>query len=168
MNGKSLGVKKNNETDPKTAHALRWADVKFEPGKIEAVARTGGKEVARRVIETAGKAVRLEAAAENADGWKGDGQDLLYVHVTAVDEAGRRVRAAADSVKFEVSGAATLLAVDDGDERTDLLFRNVDEKQLRDGSLLVILRSKGQPGEVTLKATSAAFAPLALGLKTQR
>ena len=112
--------------------------------------------------------MRLEAAAENADDWKGDGQDLLYVHVTAVDEAGRRVRAAADSVKFEVSGAATLLAVDDGDERTDLLFRNVDEKQLRDGSLLVILRSKGQPGEVTLKATSAAFAPLALGLKTQR
>ena len=39
---------------------------------------------------------------------------------------------------------------------------------LRDGSLLVILRSKAQPGEVTLKATSAAFAPLALGLKTQR
>ncbi|MBO6121907.1 MAG: hypothetical protein J6Q49_08630, partial [Kiritimatiellae bacterium] len=62
----------------------------------------------------------------------------------------------------------TLLAVDDGDERTDLLFRNVDEKPLRDGSLLVILRSKGQPGEVTLKATSAAFAPLALDLKNKR
>ena len=58
--------------------------------------------------------------------------------------------------------------MDDGDERTNLLFRNIDEKPLRDGSLLVILRSKGQPGEVTLKATSAAFAPLALGLKTQR
>ncbi len=168
VNGKSLGVKKNNETDPKTAHALRWTDVKYEPGRIEAVARTGGKEVARRVIETAGKAVRLEAVVENAEDWKGDGQDLLYVHVTAVDEAERRVRAAADSVKFEVSGAATLLAVDDGDERTDFLFRNVDEKPLRDGSLLVILRSKGQPGEVTLKATSAAFAPLSLALKTQR
>ena len=88
------------------------------------------------------------------------------MHVTAVDEAGRRVRAAADSVKFEVSGAATLLAVDDGDERTDLLFRNIDEKQLRDGSLLVILRSKGQPGEVMLKATSAAFAPLAMDFAT--
>ena len=78
------------------------------------------------------------------------------------------MRAAADSVKFEVSGAATLLAVDDGDERTGLLFRNVNEKPLRDGSLLVILRSKAQPGAVTLKASSAAFAPLALGLTTQQ
>ena len=83
------------------------------------------------------------------------------------DEAGRRVRAAADSVKFEVSGAAMLLAVDDGDERTGLLFRNVDEKSLRDGSLLVILRSKAQPGAVTLKATSAAFVPLALDVQTK-
>ena len=78
------------------------------------------------------------------------------------------MRAAADSVKFEVSGAATLLAVDDGDESTDLLFRDVDEKPLRAGSLLVILRSKAEPGAATLKATSAAFAPLALELKTVR
>ena len=168
LGGTSPGKISKNPASRLDRDRLRWTDVKYEPGRIEAVARTGGKEVARRTLETADKAVRLEAAAENADDWKGDGQDLLYVHVTAVDEAGRRVRAAADAVKFEVSGAATLLAVDDGDERTDLLFRNVNEKALRDGSLLVILRSKGQPGEVTLKVTSAAFAPLALDLKTQR
>lgn len=166
VNGQSLGVRKNNETDPKTAHALRWTDVTYAPGRIEAVARTGGKEVARRVIETAGPAVRFAAAAENAADWKGDGQDLLYVRVTAVDAAGRRVRAAKDAVAFEVSGAATLLAVDDGDERTDKLFRNVNEKPLRDGSLLVILRAKAQPGAVKLTATSAAFAPLVMDFAT--
>jgi hypothetical protein len=47
-------------------------------------------------------------------------------------------------------------------------FRNVYEKPLRGGSLLVILRSKTQPGALTLKATSAAFAPLSLELKTKR
>ena len=126
----------------------------MDDGRIEAVARTGGKEVARRVIETAGKAVRLEMTAENADDWKRDGQDLLYVRITAVDEAGRRVRAATDAVRFEVSGAATLLAVDDGDECTDMLFRNVNEKPLRDGSLLVILRSMSEKNMVTLTAKS--------------
>lgn len=168
VNGKSLGVRKNNDTDPKTAHALRWADVKYEPGKIEAVARTGGAEVARRAIETAGKAVRLVAVAENPEDWKGDGMDLQYVRVMAVDEAGRRVRSANDAVKFSVEGPATLVAVDDGDERTDFLFRNVDEKPLRAGSLLVILRSKAQPGKVTLTASSDAFAPLALELQTNK
>ena len=86
--------------------------------------------------------------------------------MTAVDAAGRRLLTANADVTFEVSGAATLLAVDDGDERTDTLFRNVNEKPLRDGSLLVILRAKAQPGAVKLTATSAAFAPLAMDFAT--
>ena len=56
----------------------------------------------------------------------------------------------------------------DGKSLTLEEFQGSDTLMNRDGSLLVILRSKGQPGAVTLKATSAAFAPLALGLKTQR
>lgn len=100
------------------------------------------------------------------DGWKGDGLDLQYVRVTAVDAEGRRVRSARDSVKFAVSGAATLLAVDDGDPNTDLLFKNVDEKPLMDGSLLVILRAKPAVGAVTLTATAAHLPPLTVELKT--
>ena len=157
VNGRSLGTKKNNETDPRTAHALRWTNVKYEKGKIEAVARTDGRETARRVIETAGEAVRLEIAAESPGDWKGDGNDLLYVRVRAVDGEGRLVRSAAAPVTFKVDGAATLLAVDDGDANTDLLFRNVPTKNLKDGALLAILRSKAQKGKVTLEVSSPSF-----------
>ena len=157
VNGKSLGVRKNNETDPKTAHALRWANVAYENGKIEAIARTGGKEVARRVIETADEAMRLEVSAENPDNWRGDGNDLLYVRVRAVDAQGRLVRNSTAQVTFKVEGAATLLAVDDGDANTGLLFRNVPAKNLKDGTLLAILRAKAQKGNVALEVSSPSF-----------
>lgn len=166
VNGKSLGVRKNNETDPESAHMLAWRDVEYAPGKIEAVARTGGKEVARRVLETAGPAVRLEAAAENAGDWKGNGQDLFYVRVTAVDAAGRPVRAVKDMVKFSVSGAATLVAVDDGDEYTPLLFHGVDAKPMHNGSLLAILRAKRESGEVKLVVESPAFPAVSCEFQT--
>ena len=166
VNGKSVGVKKNDRGNMKEANAIRWADVPYEAGAVTAVARMGGKEVARHTIETSGPAVRLVAEVEDPDGWKGDGLDLQYVRVTAVDAEGRRVRSARDSVKFAVSGAATLLAVDDGDPNTDLLFKNVDEKPLMDGSLLVILRAKPAVGAVTLTATAAHLPPLTVDLKT--
>ena len=62
--------------------------------------------------------------------------------------------------------SATLLAVDDGDPNTDLLFKNVDEKPLMDGSLLAILRAKPSAGPVTLTATAAHLPPLTVELKT--
>jgi beta-galactosidase len=154
VNGKSLGPRKNDKSDPRAAHALRWTDVRYEPGKIEAVARTGGKEVARRVIETAGKAVRLDVVAENADDWKGDGMDLLYIRVYAVDADGRRVRCVSSRTSFVVDGPATLIAVDNGDHATDELFRGVSAKNMREGFVMAALRSKvGCKGvEVTVSA----------------
>ena len=157
VNGKSLGVRKNNETDPKSAHMLRWENVEYEPGEIEAVAKTGGDVVARCSLQTAGPAVRLEVVLENPGDWKADGQDLQYVRINAVDDHGRRVRSFCESVQFTVSGAATLLAVDDGDDNTSLLFRDVDAKPMREGSLLVILRSGATPGGVTLRAQSQSL-----------
>ena len=168
VNGKSLGVRKNNDTDPKTAHALRWTNVKYEPGKIEAVARTGGEIVARRALETAGRPVRLELLPENPGDWKADGQDLQFVRVMAVDAKGRRVRAFRESVRFTVAGAASLVAVDDGDHETPLLFRGVDAKPMRDGSLLAILRANTLPGPVALLASSQSLPDASLELSTAR
>lgn len=65
-----------------------------------------------------------------------------------------------------VGCAATLLAVDDGDPNTDLLFKGVDEKPLMDGSLLAILRAKPAVGAVTLTATAAHLPPLTVDLMT--
>ena len=50
LNGKSLGTQPNNIADPKARNQIRWNNVVYEPGYIEAVARTSGKVVARHRI----------------------------------------------------------------------------------------------------------------------
>ena len=65
LNGKSLGRKQNPVNDPKLRNQIRWNDIAYADGRLEAIAYTDGKPVARHKIETAGKAVRLIATPED-------------------------------------------------------------------------------------------------------
>ncbi len=66
--------------------------------------------------------------------------DLQYVKVYAVDNKGRVVPDTKDEVTFKVSGAARLIAVDNGDHFTDELFTG-NTKKLHKGFIMAILRS---------------------------
>ena len=100
-----------------------WKNVPYgNGGDIVAVARINGKEVARHKLETAGKATQFKLIAENANDWQADGMDLQYVRVYAVDSKGRMVPTFDQEVSFNVEGAATLKAVDNGDHSTNAVF----------------------------------------------
>lgn len=158
VNGKSLGRKVNNNTDPGTQHIVTWKDVPYgRGGSIEAVGYSGGREVARHRIETAGKAVALRVEAETPDSWEADGMDLQYLKVYAVDRKGRRVPDFSESVTVSVEGAASLLTLDDGDHYTELLSYGVDTKAMRGGFLQVILRSGRETGPVTVRLSSPSL-----------
>ena len=88
--------------------------------------------------------------------WRADGMDLQYLTVRAVDSKGRTVTADMSNVTISVEGAATLYSLDNGDHYTsDLFTSDIVTKQLYDGTLQVILRSRqGQPGKVTVRATA--------------
>ena len=154
VNGKSIGVQQNS-TDVKKRNVIFWKDIPFAPGKITAIARRGGKEVARHELETTGKAVALKIETENAD-WKADGMDLQYVKVYAVDSKGRKVPTATGELTFEVSGAARLIAVDNGDHSSDDLFGG-NKKALHKGFAMAILRSEQTAGTVKLKVTAVGL-----------
>lgn len=163
VNGKSVGVKKNT-MEPKSRNKIKWDDVKFEPGYIEAVAKTGGKVVARHRIETATDAVTLKAEADNA-GWKADGTDLQHVRVTAVDKKGRRVQGAANLLTFAVEGPAEIVGVINGDITSDELTVG-DSRKLYNGTATVILRSGRTAGKVNLTVTADGLKTAKLALKT--
>lgn len=76
VNGKSVGVQQNS-LDVTKRNTIYWKDVPYTAGKITAIAKTGGKEVARHEMETTGKAVALKIEAENKS-WKADGMDLQF------------------------------------------------------------------------------------------
>lgn len=151
VNGKSLGVKPNRR-DVTKRNVISWPEVPFSSGRITAIARSGGKVVARHELETTGRPVALQIEKENEQ-WKADGMDLQYIRVYAVDSRGRRVATAASEVSFEVEGPARLIAVDNGDHSSDELY-NVRTKRMYNGFVMGVLRSTHEAGTVRLKVTA--------------
>ena len=189
VNGKSLGTKQNDRQNPKVRNQVRWGKLTYEPGYIEAIARTGGKVVARHRAETAGEAVALRLTPDN-DAWHSDGIDLQHVVVEAVDKKGRVVPGATAEVRFEVkservksegvkseksgerveseesgAGVARLVAVSSGDHYSDELVCT-DRRRLFDGRCMAILRAGRQKETVTLTATAEGMRPARLKLRT--
>lgn len=153
VNGKSMGVKKNDRTDINRRNIIYWENIPYgKGGNVTAIARNNGKEVARHQLVTTGKATALKMVIENPDDWKADGMDLQYVKVYAVDSKGRVVPTTEGEVTFEVSGEAKLIAVDNADHYTDELFSG-NTKKLHKGFVMAILRSNQTGGEVKIKAS---------------
>ena len=163
VNGKSLGVK-NNTKDPKRRNKLKWDKIKYEKGYIEAVARTGGKIVARHKIETTTDATTLKAETDNTE-WKSDGMDLQHIRVVAVDKKGRRVQGVRNKLKFSVEGPAEIVGVINGDITSDELTIG-DSRSLYNGTATVILRSTKEPGKVSLTVTADGLKTAKVAMKT--
>ncbi len=167
VNGKSLGVKRNEKTIPQQRNRIHWNRVVYAPGWIEAVARNDGSKsvVARHRIETSGKAVRLVVCPDNPN-WKADGNDLQHLRVMAVDSKGRRVYTSQDELQFSISGDARIVAVSNGDINSDEL--NVqDHRRLWNGAALVILRAGQSPSDIVLTTTCAGMKPVKTKLSTK-
>jgi beta-galactosidase len=151
VNGKSIGIQQNS-TDIKKRNTIFWKDIPFAVGKITAIARMAGKVVAQHELETTGPAVALKIETENTN-WKADGMDLQYVKVYAIDSKGRKVPTAAAELTFDVSGAANLIAVDNGNHVSNDLFAG-NKKMLNNGFAMAVLRSTQTAGAVKLKVTA--------------
>lgn len=176
LNGKSLGVKKNSN-DPKLRARIKWDNIAYAPGTLVAVAKKNGKVVARHQIETTGEAVALKLVPD-AENWHADGKDLMHVRVYAVDKKGRRVlnvkdAKAFDKLTFQVKGDANIVAVDNGNITSDELhigktqLEKTIQRNLFQGSALVILRAGKQNGKVELLVSSDKMKARKLVLNTK-
>ena len=176
LNGKSLGVKKNSE-DPKLRARIKWDNIAYVPGTLVAVAKKNGKVVARHQIETTGEAVALKLVPD-AENWHADGKDLMHVRIYAVDKRGRRVlnvkdAKAFDKLTFIVKGVANIVAVDNGNIASDELhigktqLEKSIQRNLFQGSALVILRAGDKPGKIELSVEGEKMKAKKLVLNTK-
>ena len=176
LNGKSLGVKKNSN-DPKLRARIKWDNIAYAPGTLVAVAKKNGKVVARHQIETTGEAVALKLVPD-AENWHADGKDLMHVRVYAVDKKGRRVlnvkdAKAFDKLTFTVKGDANIVAVDNGNISSDELhigktqLEKSIQRNLFQGSALVILRAGDKPGKIELSVAGEKMKAKKLVLYTK-
>ena len=176
LNGKSLGVKKNSN-DPKLRARIKWDNIAYAPGTLVAVAKKNGKVVARHQIETTGEAVALKLVPD-METWHADGKDLMHVRIYAVDKKGRRVlnvkdAKAFDKLTFQVKGDANIVAVDNGNIASDELhigktqLEKSIQRNLFQGSALVILRAGDKPGKIELSVAGEKIKAKKLVLNTK-
>ena len=176
LNGKSLGVKKNSN-DPKLRARIKWDNIAYAPGTLVAVAKKSGKVVARHQIETTGEAVALKLVPD-VETWHADGKDLMHVRIYAVDKKGRRVlnvkdAKAFDKLTFQVKGDANIVAVDNGNIASDELhigktqLEKTIQRNLFQGSALVILRAGDKPGKIELSVAGEKMKAKKLVLNTK-
>ena len=177
LNGKSLGVKKNSN-DPKLRARIKWDNIAYAPGTLVAVAKKNGKVVARHQIETTGEAVALKLVPD-VETWHADGKDLMHVRIYAVDKKGRRVlnmkdAKAFDKLTFTVKGDANIVAVDNGNIASDELhigktqLEKTIQRNLFQGSALVILRAGNKPGKIELSVAGEKMKARKLVLNTKK
>lgn len=176
LNGKSLGVKKNSN-DPKFRARIKWDNIAYAPGTLVAVAKKNGKVVARHQIETTGEAVALKLVPD-VETWHADGKDLMHVRIYAVDKKGRRVlnmkdAKAFDKLTFTVKGDANIVAVDNGNIASDELhigktqLEKTIQRNLFQGSALVILRAGNKSGKIELSVAGEKMKARKLVLNTK-
>ncbi len=165
VNGKKIGRKSNEISNPKTRNRIIWENVPFAKGKVEAIAYKDGKEVARHTLATHGEAKRLNAIADNDD-WRADGLDLQHVRVAALDGKGLTDKSASHLLTFEVDGPAEIAGVVNGNLASDEMMTG-NQRSLYNGTATVILRSTREAGPVTLTVKADGLPAKKINLTTK-
>lgn len=170
VNGKSLGRKArfsepvelpvgpniSEDKKYKSKYRLMWT-VPYQPGSIRAVAYAGGKQVASKEIRTAGAPARVRLIPDRT-ALAADDADLSFVTVRVEDRNGNLCPMADNLVKFKVSGAGKIAAVDNGNSATIEPFQ-ADYRKAFNGMALVIVRTeKGRAGSIRVSAASDGLA----------
>ena len=152
INGQSVGRASAGEAQVHGMPLSFLFHIAYAPGTLEAVSYTGGREVSRAKLETAGTPEKIMLIPETG-AMRGDGESLGYVRIELVDSEGRIVPDAGVTLKAEVTGAARLLGLGSGNPITDDNYAR-GECVSYCGAALAVLRSGYQPGTATLRVTA--------------
>ena len=168
VNGKSQGRVRKDKSSRLDRYRLRWNNVKYEPGEIRVVTYNQyGEKEGEDVKRTAGEPTQMKFSVETPDHepiacmvegctdehnvlLNADGNDLAFITVSLLDKDGNECPLADDELTFEVTGAGTFKAACNGDA-TSLESFTQPQMKLFSGKLVVVVQSKKQKGDITLK-----------------
>jgi beta-galactosidase len=161
LNGRSLGIKKMADC-PK--QKMIWK-LSFELGELKAVAKSGGKEVATHVIQTAGASKRIQLEADRTT-IQADGADLAFIRFKVVDDRGVQCPVNSPVIRFEITGPGSNAGVASGD-MSSLESYQANQRCPWQGDGLLVVRSARQAGEIVVKAFADGLEPATLFIHSQ-
>jgi beta-galactosidase len=161
LNGRSLGRK-----TMKTNSHLAWA-VNYAPGTLLARGYKNGRQIITGQVETTGAPASVQLTPHKST-IAADGEDVSIITVQANDAQGRPVPTASSEIAFEIAGPGRIIGVGNGDPSShepDQYVAGGWKRSLFNGLAQVIVRSAGQPGEITLTAASKDLSPAVLKIR---
>jgi beta-galactosidase len=126
--------------------------VPYAPGRLEAVASSGGRVVARAVVETTGAPVALRLTPERAT-LAGDGRDAAPVSVEALDARGRPVPTANLPVSFEIAGGR-IIGLGNGDANSHEPEKGAARSLYNGLAQVIVQTDRGSSGRLRLRASA--------------
>lgn len=130
----------------------KWR-IPYEEGELRAVAYNADGTVAcEEVKRSFTDPVKLTLTPDKTE-LLANGEDLIFVTITAEDKNGTEVANARNRVKVTVTGAGRLVGLDNGDS-TDYDQYKGTSRKLFSGKLLAIIAAKKEAGEITMTVES--------------
>lgn len=157
LNGKSLGKKAVDGI-----YSADW-QLPYEKGEIKAVAYDkDGNITAEDFQKSFGEPARIRLTPDKT-ALKADGEDMIFLDISAYDADGVFVANARNRVTVEVTGAGRLVGLDSGDS-TDYDEYKADSKRLFGGKLLAMIAGKNLVGAINIKVSSDGLPDVLLTL----
>ena len=155
INGVGFGRKKAGEAPIHGMPLTFLFRAEYRPGTLEAVSFTGGKEVSRAVIRTAGRPITVRLTAECSE-MRADGRSLCYVNAELIDKDGNIVPDADTLLTAKAEGAAELLGFGSGNPMTKENYAKGEFTSWQ-GRALAVLRTGYESGETRLTVSAAGI-----------
>ncbi len=128
----------------------------YRAGTLRAEGMENGRVAEQRILKTAGEVAAIRLTPDRKELAANSG-DLSYIVIELVDKDGNVVPTADNQLRVSVTGNATLLALGNADIKDEDPYFDNNHKAWK-GRALAILRSSGQRGKATVKATSPGLA----------
>lgn len=126
--------------------------IPYQPGTLKAVGvNEQGVEVETQILRTSGKAAAIRLTSDGNKLTAGE-EDVCFVTVELVDKEGIRVQDAEQELRFEVKGAATLVATGSADLKDTVSYTASTRKTYK-GMAMAVVRAKAKGGKATLIVT---------------
>ncbi|HPF52226.1 MAG TPA: glycoside hydrolase family 2 TIM barrel-domain containing protein [Draconibacterium sp.] len=161
LNGKVVG-EKNLGNDDKYIAEFK---VPYQAGELKAIALENGKEIASKVLRTAGEPASIKLTADRTE-ITANRNDLSFVKIEIVDGNGIVVPTDSIPIKLEISGNGELAASGNANPG-DMDSVNKAVVNSWKGKAQAIVRPFAKAGEITLKAHAEGLKGVELILKTR-
>lgn len=144
MNDSSFGKK----VVDKDLYYAKW-EIPFYPGKLKAIGYKNGKAVTEHLLQTAGDAAGIKLVS-NKQHLLANGTDVAVIEINVVDKNGIPVNDNQQEISVSIDGPATLIGLDNGDQRNHDQYKTSTRKTFN-GRLLATVQATDKAGKVVVR-----------------